>query len=193
MTDKPGMRSRIQAARTAMPNDEREAARLAIRDHVLSYCASELASDAWVAGYQPTRTEPGSVELLAALADRGHRVLVPLTLPDRDLDWTAWDEPSSRSAQPAAQPLGMAAIARVALILVPAYAVDRSGHRLGRGGGSYDRALARVRPGTPVAALLFAEELVETVPVDEWDLPVTAAVTPAGWIQLTPTGLRNSG
>ena len=192
MTDKPGMRSRTQAARTAMTAEQRETARLAIRSHVLAYCANELAPTAWIAAYRPTRTEPGSAELLDGLTDRGHLVLVPVTMPDRDLNWTAWDEPSSQPGQPSAHPLGMDAIARAALVLVPAYAVDRRGHRLGRGGGSYDRALARVRPGTPVAALLFAEELVETVPVDEWDLPVTAAVTPAGWIQLTPTGLRNS-
>jgi 5-formyltetrahydrofolate cyclo-ligase len=192
VTDKPGMRSRIQAARTAMSAEEHEAARLAIRSHVLSYCADELGPDAWIAAYQPTRTEPGSVELLDALTDRGHRVLVPVTLPDRDLNWTAWTDPRDRAPQPAATLLGLDAIARVALALVPAYAVDRRGHRLGRGGGSYDRALMRVRPGTPVAALLYAEELLDTVPVDEWDRPVTAAVTPAGWIQLTPTGLRNS-
>jgi 5-formyltetrahydrofolate cyclo-ligase len=192
VTDKPGMRSRIQAARTAMTAEEREAARLAIRSHVLSYCADELDPEAGIAAYQPTRTEPGSVELLDRLTDRGHRVLVPVTLPDRDLNWTAWTGPSDRARPPAATLLGLDAIAEVALVVVPAYAVDRRGHRLGRGGGSYDRALIRVRPGTPIAALLYPEELVDTVPVDEWDRPVTAVVTPGGWIQLTPTGRRNS-
>jgi 5-formyltetrahydrofolate cyclo-ligase len=159
---------------------------------VLSYCQDELAADAWIAAYHPTRTEPGSVELLDGLTGRGHRVLLPVTRPDRDLDWSAWDELSRHSGQSTTELLGLDAVARAALVLVPAYAVDQRGHRLGRGGGSYDRALTRVRPGTPVAALLFANELIKAVPVDEWDQSVSAAVTPAGWIQLTPTGLRNS-
>jgi 5-formyltetrahydrofolate cyclo-ligase len=191
VTDKPGMRSRIQAARAAMTDAERETARLSIRSQVLSYCEARLARHAWIAAYRPMPTEPGSVELLDALAGREHRVLVPAILPDRDLDWTSWDDTSRRSGHPATRLLGLDAIGRAALVLVPAYAVDRLGHRLGRGGGSYDRALGRVAPGTPIAALLYDGELLDTVPVDEWDRPVTAAVTPAGWIQLTPTGRRN--
>jgi 5-formyltetrahydrofolate cyclo-ligase len=90
------------------------------------------------------------------------------------------------------QPLGPAAIGTAGLVLVPAFAVDRSGRRLGRGGGSYDRALARVPAGTTVAALIFADELIERVPTEVWDQPVTAVVTPAGWFELGETGRRNT-
>jgi 5-formyltetrahydrofolate cyclo-ligase len=74
-------------------------------------------------------------------------------------------------------------------VLVPALAVGRDGVRLGRGGGSYDRALARVAPGTPRAALLFDEELVDALPADPWDVPVTDVVSPSGWRAL-PAGGR---
>jgi 5-formyltetrahydrofolate cyclo-ligase len=73
-------------------------------------------------------------------------------------------------------------------VLVPALAVARDGVRLGRGGGSYDRALARVAPGTPRVALLFDGELVDALPADPWDVPVTDAVTPAGWRALPAEG-----
>jgi 5-formyltetrahydrofolate cyclo-ligase len=52
--------------------------------------------------------------------------------------------------------------------------------RLGRGGGSYDRALGRVPVGTLTCTLLFEGEIVDRVPADEHDRPVTAAVTPSG-------------
>jgi len=69
-------------------------------------------------------------------------------------------------------------------VLVPGLAVDRSGMRLGRGGGSYDRALARVPVGTPVLVLLYDGEVLDRVPADDHDRRVTAAVTASGVVRL---------
>jgi 5-formyltetrahydrofolate cyclo-ligase len=171
--DKRHLRAHFGAVRAAMSEAERERARDAIRDAVLRRV--EQLGARCVAAYVPFRTEPGSVNLLASLAARGARVLVPITLPDRDLDWAEW---SSNSVGP---PLGTDAVAAAEVVLVPALAVAHDGARLGRGGGSYDRALARCRPGAPVAALLFAGEFVQSLPSDAWDRPVSAVVTPDGW------------
>jgi 5-formyltetrahydrofolate cyclo-ligase len=84
----------------------------------------------------------------------------------------------------ARQSVGSDAIGTASLVLVPAFAVDLTGNRLGRGGGSYDRALARVPAAVPVAALLYAGEILDHVPADEWDRPVSDAVTPDGWHEL---------
>ena len=173
---KAELRAALLATRAARPATEVEAARAAIRAHVVDRCAAQ----GWVcvAAYVPLRTEPGSVELLAALAEQGVRVLVPVLLADRDLDWVAWQPDGD------GQPEGLDAIADADAVLVPALAVSRAGVRLGRGGGSYDRALRRARPGAPVAALVFADELVADLPADPWDRPVTAVVTPDGWRDL---------
>ncbi len=64
---------------------------------------------------------------------------------------------------------------------MPALAVAADGTRLGRGGGSYDRALSRRAPGSTVAALVFDDEIVAALPHDVWDVAVDAAVSPAGW------------
>jgi 5-formyltetrahydrofolate cyclo-ligase len=135
-----------------------------------------------IATYEPFGTEPGVhlgrslPEVLAATAT-APRVLVPVLMSDNDLDWRDWNEPGGR--------LGVDAIAEAELIIVPAVAVDRRGVRLGRGGGSYDRALARVPAGTPVIALLYDGELVHTLPAQPHDRRVTAVVTPlAGMIPL---------
>lgn len=163
----------VRAARTP---SQLEQARAAIREVVLArYTASEWTC---VAAYVPLRSEPGSTELLAELAGRGVRVLVPITLGDRELDWVAWS-PSGLGDR-----LGLAAIAAAQVVFVPALAVALDGTRLGRGGGSYDRALPRSAPGTPLAALLFDDELVTALPREEWDRPVTDVVTPAGWVHL---------
>ncbi|SHH56635.1 5-formyltetrahydrofolate cyclo-ligase [Jatrophihabitans endophyticus] len=171
---KAELRARFAAARRAMPDDHRARARRAVAGHVLA------RADGWpvVAAYEPLRTEPGSVALLAGLVAAGARVIVPVTLSDRDLDWAPW------SAAGRGDALGREAVGDVSAVLVPASAVARDGTRLGRGGGSYDRALARVPATAPTVALVFDDELVADLPREPWDVAVTAAVRPAGWTDL---------
>ena len=60
--------------------------------------------------------------------------------------------------------------------------------RLGRGGGSYDRALARVGPLIPLIALVYDGELLDHVPAQPHDVPVRAAVSPANGITVVRAG-----
>jgi 5-formyltetrahydrofolate cyclo-ligase len=69
-------------------------------------------------------------------------------------------------------------------VLAPGQAVSATGARLGQGGGCYDRALGRVPVGTPIACLLYDDEVGLDVPVDDHDRPVTAAATPTRWVDL---------
>lgn len=177
--EKNRLRAVIRDRRSARTPVERELARAAIRRHVHTRL-SGLAAGTVVAGYEPLTSEPGSVELLTELVTAGLRVLVPITRPDKDLDWRPYTGPGRST-----EPLGPEVIAGAKVLLVPAFAVDRTGNRLGRGGGSYDRALARVTGPATVAALLFDGEVLEQVPAAAWDHPVTAAVTPTGWIELS--------
>jgi len=176
-TGKDGLRRSIRQRRRQRPEADRLAARRAIAGHVLARIeAWPLPAGTVVAGYEPLPSEPGSPELLAGLAGHGLQVLLPITRADRDLDWHLLGNP---------EPAGLEAISRARLILVPAFAVDRAGRRLGRGGGSYDRALTRVSAAAHVAALLYDDELVDRVPTEPWDRAVHSAVTPSGWYDLT--------
>jgi 5-formyltetrahydrofolate cyclo-ligase len=170
-TDKQDLREEFLQERRTLTGEAIEAARAAVRAAVLAQC--DAAGWRSVAGFLPLRTEPGSPQLLDGLVQRDVRVIVPVTLDNRDLDWVRL---------PGDEPLTVDAIAGVDAVLVPALAVATDGTRLGRGGGSYDRALRRVPRGVPIAALVYDTEVLEHLPADEWDVPVTAYVSPAaGW------------
>jgi 5-formyltetrahydrofolate cyclo-ligase len=85
--------------------------------------------------------------------------------------------------EPSGERLGPDAVTAADVVLLPGLAVDGRGMRLGRGGGSYDRVLARLeRTGVHPAlvVLLYDSEVVGHVPAEAHDRPVRAAVTPSG-------------
>lgn len=160
----------------------------AIAGHLLQ--TPEVRRAATVALYISLTNEPGTGPLLERLHELGRRLILPVLLPDNDLDWAVYQGPdhllpASRGLlEPAGPRLGPEAVATADVVLCPGLAVDRRGHRLGRGGGSYDRALARVPAGTFVCTLLYDGELLERVPAEEHDRPVTAVATPSGVTRL---------
>ena len=180
--EKAVLRARLLAARSAMPAEERDEAGRGIRDALLGLAEVQMAGT--IAAYYSVGSEPDTRRLVYALWKRGSYVLLPLLRPDGDLDWASYEGPDSLRPgprgllEPAEPPRGADAVARADIVLVPALAVDAAGNRLGRGGGSYDRALARVGPLIPVIALLYDGELLDQVPAEPHDTPVRAAVRP---------------
>jgi 5-formyltetrahydrofolate cyclo-ligase len=144
----------------------------------------ELQMAGTVAAYVSVGTEPATQGMIFALWKRGTYVLLPLLLPDADLDWASYEGPDSLVSgprgllQPSDQPRGVTSITSADVVIVPALAVDLAGRRLGRGGGSYDRALARVGPSVPTLALLYDGELVSRVPAGRHDQRVRAVARP---------------
>jgi 5-formyltetrahydrofolate cyclo-ligase len=70
------------------------------------------------------------------------------------------------------------AIAAADLVLLPALGADRHGVRLGRGAGYYDRSLVFASPATDLVAVVRDAELVERLPAQDHDIPMTGALTP---------------
>ncbi|MFE6869968.1 5-formyltetrahydrofolate cyclo-ligase [Kitasatospora sp. NPDC057692] len=183
--EKSALRTRLLSERRALSPEERERAAEALAGH-----AGELAAAAaTVAAYVSVGAEPGTRPLLDALRARGVRVLLPVLLPDNDLDWAPYAGPRALAPagrgllEPVGDRLGPQAVTEAGLVLLPGLAVDARGLRLGRGGGSYDRVLARLeRSGArPVlAVLLYEHELLERVPAEPHDRPVDLALTPSG-------------
>jgi 5-formyltetrahydrofolate cyclo-ligase len=188
--DKGTLRRRQVAARTAMPDSIRNESGRLIRDHVLEM--PQVTSAGTIAAYYSVGTEPDTHGLIFALWKRGSYVVLPVLLPDGDLDWASYEGPGSLAPGPRGvlQPVepvrGIGTVARADVVLVPALAVDVHGRRLGRGGGSYDRALARVGPQVPTIALLYDSELLPSVPAEEHDQAVRAVARPEQGITWLP-------
>jgi 5-formyltetrahydrofolate cyclo-ligase len=188
--EKTALRRRLLADRARLTPEQRAAAGRALRDAVLELPQVQMAGT--IAAYYSLSSEPDTHGLVYALWKRGGYVLLPLLRPDADLDWASYEGPDSLRpgprglAEPAEPPRGMDAVARADLVLVPALAVDRGGVRLGRGGGSYDRALARVAPGIPTIGLIYDGELLDEVPADDHDQRVRLVARPSAWITRLP-------
>ena len=185
-------RARVLKARDGVREDLRTRANAALQAALVETVRSAVAAvstmtgdqEPTIAGYAPTATEPGGFELPSVLAAAAHplRLLLPVLRPDGDLDWAGYDgQAGLRPAryglrEPSGRRLGVEAIATATLVIVPAVAVDHAGTRLGRGGGSYDRALARVGKGVRTIAPLFDGEFVERLPAEPHDRPVTTVL-----------------
>jgi 5-formyltetrahydrofolate cyclo-ligase len=173
-----------------MPEADRAAAGRMIRDHVLEM--PEVAAAGTVAAYYSAGVEPDTHGLVFALWKRGSYVVLPVLQPDGDLDWASYEGPDSLAPGPRGllQPVepvrGLGTVSRADVVLVPALAVDASGNRLGRGGGSYDRALARVGGQVPTIALIYDGELVPSLPAEPHDRPVHAVVRPSRGLTWLP-------
>ena len=185
---KIALRDRILTTRRRMSLLDLRSAADAIAAHLIA--AEPVRRAATVAAYVSVGTEPGTGPLLEALGASGRRVILPVLLADGDLDWAVHTGTLVRATRGLLEPpgprLGPGAVATADVVLTPGLAVDQTGMRLGRGGGSYDRALGRVPVGTFTCTLLYDDELVGAVPAEAHDRPVSAAVTPSG-IRRFPT------
>ncbi|MEV0113200.1 5-formyltetrahydrofolate cyclo-ligase [Streptomyces sp. NPDC050844] len=185
------LRGEFLAVRSRLTRDDAQKAAAVLAERALEL--PELAGARTVAAYVSVGSEPGTRALLDALHARGTRVLLPVLLADNDLDWGAYDGEGSLGRvqhagkiellEPSGTRLGPDAVTGADVVLLPGLAVDERGMRLGRGGGSYDRVLARLeRAGADPAlvVLLYDTEVVAHVPAEAHDKPVHAVVTPSG-------------
>jgi 5-formyltetrahydrofolate cyclo-ligase len=179
---KPDARRAALAARAAAHAAGPGAARLAA-GHVLEVLGHLRGVDT-VAGYLPIRNEIDPRPAMLALAGLGYRVAVPVVEgPGRPLGFRLWSAEASmaQGAFGIEEPVAGEA-AEPDVLLVPLLAFDAAGHRLGYGGGFYDRTIAALRVGRGVHALglAYAAQEVPAVPRGETDMRLDAVVTEAG-------------
>lgn len=195
-TGKAALREQLLVARRHVADDVR-AAEARLLCERLEDLERTVSSGSTVCAYVPVGAEPGSIEMVDTLLRHAGRVLLPVARTSADntplpLRWGDYRPGTLTSGrwgllEPPEPWLPASAIAEAALILVPALAVDRRGVRLGRGRGFYDRSLGGRHPQARLVAVVRDAELVDELPAEPHDVPMTDALTPrAGLIALDP-------
>jgi len=170
--DKKTLRKEIREKKRAMTEDEIVAASEKLGE---LFAASELYQKATaVYGYLPYNQEVRTVPMLERAIRDGKRVAVPKCYGDEMR--FIWMEDLGKVEKGYAgipEPVedGPVADDKTALVLMPGLAFDREGHRIGYGGGFYDRFLAD-EPEHPTLALCYAFQMMEHLQTEEFDIPV---------------------
>lgn len=154
-------------------------------DHSFSHLAStaEFAKVSNIASYISYGDEPSTKELNVALLKSGKTLFLPRISGDK-LEWVKWngdgkDLVQSKFSKKILEPVGPVIFDNsiIELVVVPALRIDRSGYRLGQGGGFYDRALAEMNIWS--IGLIHPDEISsEDLPREDFDIPLNAAATP---------------
>jgi 5-formyltetrahydrofolate cyclo-ligase len=188
---KAELRARIRATRGARAAEDRANARDELTGRLMAVCRE--AEAATVAAFLPTKSEPPIDGFLEAAHAAGLTVLTPAARPDHTMQWIlfephlpqtigGWGVPELVSSDDVAVDAGYQ-LSKADVIFVPAAAVDVQGTRLGWGQGFYDRALAGLTETVPTYAVVFDDEVIDHLPREPHDQPVTGAVTPARTVE----------
>ena len=142
--------------------------------------SEEFQSAKTIASYISYGDEPATKELNEELLRNNKKLVLPRMLKDKNLEWVVWNGDQSKLAKVGKilEPVGEAIESdEIDIVIVPTLHATREGHRLGQGGGSYDRALANISAWR--IGLIYSGELtVEPVPVEAHDIKLSAVATP---------------
>jgi 5-formyltetrahydrofolate cyclo-ligase len=141
-----------------------------------------LAPGAIVAGFMPMKSEINPLPLMKALADAGARLALPVVAGrSKPLIMRAWNfgEPLASGVWGIREPRPEAPEVEPDILLVPLLAFDRTGHRLGYGGGYYDLTIALLRARKSIVAigLAYAAQEIAAVPATPRDAALDLVLT----------------
>lgn len=151
-------------------------------EHSFEYLATspEIQSAQVIASYISYGDEPDTKQLNQELL-KSQKILLLPRIEGKALLWVQWEGDSAALSKNGKiqEPIGDSYenLSEINVIILPALRIDRSGYRLGQGGGYYDRALPQLRAWS--IGLIHPDEISsEDLPREEWDIPVNAAATP---------------
>ncbi len=176
------LRAEVRLGRRTRSAGERETATAALTANLIALVLRR--APVLVGCYLSGADEPNTRPFLSWAVANGVEVLVPVSRPDGLLDWVhARGGPEQVGlfgiSEMVGEVVAPSVFQSVDLLLVPAAAVDSSGMRMGWGRGYFDRALGALEEPPPVFAIVFDDEVRETVPTENHDRPVDGVVTPS--------------
>ena len=179
------LREQMAARRRALTPPARMAAAQGLRRTLEQL--PEYLTDTRVAGYWATGGELPLNLVIPPLAARGQRFLLPLLAKNKELHFAPWNSgddvaPNRYGIPEPVAPREWFAPFQLDLVLVPLLAFDRRGHRLGHGGGWYDRSFAflkqQARPTEPLlVGVAYDFQEVEHLDAEPWDVPLDYVAT----------------
>lgn len=174
--DKKQLRKTVRDQKRAMTAEQIEEKSRVLGEKFLN---SELYRQAKsIYGYLPYNQEVRTVAMLERALRDGKRVAVPKCYGD-EMRFIWMDDLSQVEKGYAGIPEPMAdgpvADDETALVLMPGLAFDPEGHRIGYGGGFYDKFLAG-EPGHPTLALCYDFQMFERLETEEFDIPVDTVI-----------------
>jgi 5-formyltetrahydrofolate cyclo-ligase len=187
---KRALRAELRERRQMMSQSARDAAADGIRIQ-LDALVERLGARS-ISCFLSIPSEPGTREFVSGAVARGIRVLLPITRKDGLLDWIVATPDGDITEgmfglpEPVGEVLGPIAVNDVDLLVIPAAAIDRRGMRLGWGRGFFDKTIGSMERCPPVYAVVFDSEVLDEVPSDRHDQPVTGVVTPTQTLTLAP-------
>jgi len=177
------LRAQVRERRAARGVEDRADAQRGLNAQIGSLLAAGNAKR--IAAFIPTETEPPITHILEKASLAGVEILLPISRPDRSMDWAPHPVGTPFEADHLGMPAPVGAIVdpallqTVDLVLCPAALVDSKGYRLGWGLGYYDRFLNSLAHQPPVLAVVFDDEVVDALPHESHDHPVSGAITPS--------------
>ncbi len=170
--DKQELRRQIRAQKRAMTSQQIDAASQKLGQ---LFAASPLYQQAnTIYGYLPYNQEVRTVPMLQRALDEGKRVAVPKCYGD-EMRFIYLDDLSRVAPGYCGipEPIADKPVANdpTALVLMPGLAFDPQGHRIGYGGGFYDKFLS-AEPSHPTLALCYDFQMFDHLETEEFDIPV---------------------
>ena len=170
--DKQALRKEIRDKKRAMTEQQILVASQRLGELFLASEAYQNAKTIY--GYLPYNQEVRTVPMLQQALDDGKRVAVPKCYGDEMRfiyleDLSQVDKGYCGIPEPVAD--GPVADDKTALVLMPGLAFDPQGHRMGYGGGFYDKFLEK-EPDHPTLALCYAFQMMEHLETEAHDIPV---------------------
>jgi 5-formyltetrahydrofolate cyclo-ligase len=185
---KQEMRTRLRAERAAVGPAERREAAIRVAAGVLLAFGDEMPRA--VLAYAPTAEELDPGVVVRLLRESDVRVAYPRVCGPGEvaLHWAAEQElaPGYCGILEPPQDAPTAPLEEIDLVLIPGVGFDPACHRLGMGGGYYDRLLPELRREALKVGLAFDEQIVEAVPHERHDAVLDAVVTPTRVLRRDP-------